>query len=216
MTSKDLELLLDACFIAKKITETLPALPKGIKPRHIHVLTAVPGLAAPGIAQLLQVPAEAAAKTIQYLRICSGGILVIIAYNVISSGAAQHFAVRRAHRPAGDNGADLFSGHQFHRQQHGADAQRGVRRGAKNRLLHHAGAQRRDAKRLGLCGAKCGRGQKGPRQEGLFHRRFGRQRGGRGDVFAGLLRRRAALLGLHRRCCRASSRRCAFVFRSRC
>ena len=38
MNAKELEKLLDCCFIAKKIIETLPALPKGIKPRHIHVL----------------------------------------------------------------------------------------------------------------------------------------------------------------------------------
>ena len=41
MDSNDLEQLLDACFVAKKITETLPALPQGMKPRHIHVLHAV-------------------------------------------------------------------------------------------------------------------------------------------------------------------------------
>ena len=49
------------------------------------VLTVLLQLLAPGIAQILQVPAESLGKTIQYLRICSGGILVIIAYNVISS-----------------------------------------------------------------------------------------------------------------------------------
>lgn len=36
------------------------------------------------IAQLLSVPAEAFEKTVTYIRICSGGILIIIAYNVIS------------------------------------------------------------------------------------------------------------------------------------
>ena len=41
MDSKDLELLLDSCFVAKKITEVLPALPAGMRPRHIHVLHAV-------------------------------------------------------------------------------------------------------------------------------------------------------------------------------
>lgn len=41
MDSKNLEQLLDACFVAKKITETLPQLPRGMKPRHIHVLHAV-------------------------------------------------------------------------------------------------------------------------------------------------------------------------------
>lgn len=38
MIAKELEKLLDCCFVAKKIIETLPELPKGIKPRHIHVL----------------------------------------------------------------------------------------------------------------------------------------------------------------------------------
>ena len=36
-------------------------------------------------AGILQVPAESFDKTVLYIRICSGGILVIIAYNVISS-----------------------------------------------------------------------------------------------------------------------------------
>lgn len=37
------------------------------------------------LAGILQVPAESFDKTVLYIRICSGGILVIIAYNVISS-----------------------------------------------------------------------------------------------------------------------------------
>ena len=37
-----------------------------------------------GITSILQVPEESVGKTITYLRICSGGILIIIAYNVIS------------------------------------------------------------------------------------------------------------------------------------
>ena len=37
------------------------------------------------IVAVLQVPAESVAKAILYIRICSGGIVVIIAYNVISS-----------------------------------------------------------------------------------------------------------------------------------
>lgn len=41
MNNEQIRLLLDACFMAKKITETMPALPKGIKPRHIHVITYV-------------------------------------------------------------------------------------------------------------------------------------------------------------------------------
>ena len=49
------------------------------------VMTAVLELLAGRIVELLQVPAESVDKTILYLRICSAGILVIIAYNVISS-----------------------------------------------------------------------------------------------------------------------------------
>ncbi len=49
------------------------------------VLTILLEVFAGGIVQVLQVPAESVEKTILYLRICSGGILVIIAYNVISS-----------------------------------------------------------------------------------------------------------------------------------
>ena len=48
------------------------------------VLTIVLELFAGNIVRMLQVPAESVDKTILYLRICSGGILVIIAYNVIS------------------------------------------------------------------------------------------------------------------------------------
>lgn len=49
------------------------------------VLTVLLEVFAGNIVQLLQVPEESVAKTILYLRICSGGIMVIIAYNVISS-----------------------------------------------------------------------------------------------------------------------------------
>lgn len=49
------------------------------------VMTVILELLAGNIAQILQVPAEALDKTILYIRICSGGIVVIIAYNVISS-----------------------------------------------------------------------------------------------------------------------------------
>ena len=48
------------------------------------VMTAMLELFAGKIVGLLQVPAESVDKTILYLRICSAGILVIIAYNVIS------------------------------------------------------------------------------------------------------------------------------------
>lgn len=48
-------------------------------------LTILLELSAGGIVKILQVPEASVAKTISYIRICSGGILVIIAYNVISS-----------------------------------------------------------------------------------------------------------------------------------
>lgn len=48
-------------------------------------LTVVLELFAGNIADLLQVPSESRGKAIEYLRICSGGIIVIIAYNVISA-----------------------------------------------------------------------------------------------------------------------------------
>lgn len=38
MDTIHLKKLLDTCFLAKKTIETLPELPKGMKPRHIHVL----------------------------------------------------------------------------------------------------------------------------------------------------------------------------------
>lgn len=41
MNTTSLKKLLDTCFIAKRIVETLPELPKGMKPRHIHVLDAI-------------------------------------------------------------------------------------------------------------------------------------------------------------------------------
>lgn len=49
------------------------------------VLTVILEIFAPFIVTLLQVPADAVPKTMTYLRICSAGICVIIAYNVISS-----------------------------------------------------------------------------------------------------------------------------------
>lgn len=48
-------------------------------------LTVVLEIFAGNIATLLQAPAEAFDKTVLYIRICSGGVLVIVAYNVISS-----------------------------------------------------------------------------------------------------------------------------------
>ncbi len=41
MNQKTLKKLLDTCFTAKHIVETLPELPNGMKPRHIHVLDAI-------------------------------------------------------------------------------------------------------------------------------------------------------------------------------
>lgn len=41
MNTASLKHLLDACFTAKRIVETLPQLPDGMKPRHIHVLDAI-------------------------------------------------------------------------------------------------------------------------------------------------------------------------------
>lgn len=41
MDKDNLKNLLDACFTAKHVIETLPELPKGMKPRHIHVLDQV-------------------------------------------------------------------------------------------------------------------------------------------------------------------------------
>lgn len=49
------------------------------------VLTVLLEVFAGGIAQIMQVPAESFDLTVTYIRICSGGILIIIAYNVISS-----------------------------------------------------------------------------------------------------------------------------------
>ncbi len=41
INADDVRELLDSCYTAKKITETLPSLPREMKPRHIHVLHAV-------------------------------------------------------------------------------------------------------------------------------------------------------------------------------
>ena len=48
------------------------------------ILTVMLEIFAGNIAVILKVPSESLEKTITYLRICSGGILVIIGYNVIS------------------------------------------------------------------------------------------------------------------------------------
>lgn len=49
------------------------------------VLTVLLEVFAGNIVTILQVPEASIAKTITYIRICSGGVMVIIAYNVISS-----------------------------------------------------------------------------------------------------------------------------------
>lgn len=41
MTPELVRQILDSCFIGKHITEMMPSLPKGMKPRHIHILQAV-------------------------------------------------------------------------------------------------------------------------------------------------------------------------------
>lgn len=41
MNTTSLKHLLDACFLARRIVETLPELPENMKPRHIHVLDAI-------------------------------------------------------------------------------------------------------------------------------------------------------------------------------
>ncbi|MCI6886541.1 MAG: MarR family transcriptional regulator [Lachnospiraceae bacterium] len=41
MDTEHLKKLLDSCFLAKRIVETLPKLPEHMKPRHIHVLSVV-------------------------------------------------------------------------------------------------------------------------------------------------------------------------------
>lgn len=49
------------------------------------VVSVVAVFMAPGFASLLHAPAEAFKGTVTYLRICSGGLLAIIAYNVLGS-----------------------------------------------------------------------------------------------------------------------------------
>ena len=49
------------------------------------ILTAVMLLAAPALVRLLQAPPEAFNFTVQYVRVCSGGILFIAAYNTLGS-----------------------------------------------------------------------------------------------------------------------------------
>lgn len=48
MEIESIKKFLDACQEAKRITELMPELPKGMKPRHIHVLDAVHSLSKKG------------------------------------------------------------------------------------------------------------------------------------------------------------------------
>lgn len=41
MDAESLKRLLDSCFVAKRLVETLPELPNGMKPRHIHVMDVI-------------------------------------------------------------------------------------------------------------------------------------------------------------------------------
>ena len=41
LDAESMRRLLDACWKAKRITELLPSLPRGMKPRHIHVIDAI-------------------------------------------------------------------------------------------------------------------------------------------------------------------------------
>nr|WP_296263434.1 MarR family transcriptional regulator [uncultured Merdimonas sp.] len=41
MEIKDVKLFLDSCHAAKRIIELMPKLPKGMTPRHIHVIDAI-------------------------------------------------------------------------------------------------------------------------------------------------------------------------------
>ena len=40
----DVRDLIDVCWMAKRITEALPELPKNMKPRHVHVIVPDPRL----------------------------------------------------------------------------------------------------------------------------------------------------------------------------
>ncbi|WP_196605112.1 MarR family winged helix-turn-helix transcriptional regulator [Pectinatus haikarae] len=55
MTPNLIRELLDACFYGKQIIEKMPALPLGMKPRHLHVLHAVEILSAQDIVRISDV-----------------------------------------------------------------------------------------------------------------------------------------------------------------
>lgn len=41
MKVDNMKRLLDSCFVAKRVTETMKELPKGFKPRHIHIIDCI-------------------------------------------------------------------------------------------------------------------------------------------------------------------------------
>ena len=74
MTRELLRHLLDACFQAKRITELMPVLPDGMKPRHIHIIDAIYNLKAKNgvvhvsdVSAALQVTAPSVTKLIDEL-----------------------------------------------------------------------------------------------------------------------------------------------------
>lgn len=46
ITKTEIRLLVDACFVAKRIIESMQELPHGMKPRHIHVIECIFSLGA--------------------------------------------------------------------------------------------------------------------------------------------------------------------------
>ena len=238
-------------------------------------LTVILEIFAGNIAEIMQVPAQAYTKTVTYIRICSGGILVIIAYNVISgilrgvgnanlpflfvgiacvvniagdlllvgvfkmdvagaaiaTIAAQAVSVvisvlvlkkqelpiafskvphifnrvwediegRSANCSSGNDGSDILPCHQFDHQPYGPDAVSRIWRGAKDRVIHHAGSFLRYAERFSLRGAECrsrksGEGQKRiPNCDGIW------MRGGNLDLSGWLFWRRISVSAFYLR-----------------
>lgn len=138
-------------------------------------MTVILELAAGSVVNVLQVPPESVSKAILYIRICSGGILIIIAYNVISSvlrgvgnanllfPKAMPFLwnrtekdpeYRHSHCSPGDSGTDFISGHYFHCQQYGTDALCRIRSRTETDFIYHAGSFFCYAERIRICGTK--------------------------------------------------------------
>ncbi len=74
MDEQSIRRLLDSCFLAKNVIETMKELPKGFKPRHIHVVEAVYELArvqeevrVSDISQYLNITTPSVPKLIQEL-----------------------------------------------------------------------------------------------------------------------------------------------------